>query len=89
MNDQFAIYIGREAIITTLKIVAPVLLVGLTVGLTMALIQAVTSVQEQTLTMIPKMFAVITTFLILLPWMLSTMLSFAVPLLDKLYLFAR
>lgn len=89
MTDQLAIYLGREAVFTALKMVAPILIVGLCVGLILAILQAITSVHEQTLTLIPKMLAVITTFLILLPWILNTILSFTVPLFDRLYLFGR
>ncbi len=60
--------LARELMLITLMIAGPILLVGLVVGITVSLFQALTSVQEQTMSLIPKMFAVmIMTLLILTP----------------------
>jgi len=77
MNPETAIAIGRETLFTAMILAAPVLLVGLTVGLTVAVFQAVTSVQEQTLSMIPKMLAVAVTLILLMPWMINRIVMFA------------
>ena len=59
MNPQDAIDLGREAIITSLLVGAPVLLVGVVVGLVIGLFQAVTQVQDQTISFVPKIVAMI------------------------------
>ena len=77
MTPDTVIAIGRETLYTAMILAAPVLLVGLTVGLTVAVFQAVTSVQEQTLSMIPKMLAVAVTLILLMPWMINRIVTFA------------
>ncbi len=77
MTPQTVIEIGRETLMTAMILAAPVLCVGLAVGLLVAIFQAVTSVQEQTLSMIPKMFAVAVTLITLMPWMINRIMTFA------------
>ncbi|MAG56837.1 MAG: flagellar biosynthetic protein FliQ [Planctomycetes bacterium] len=77
MTPEYVIEIGRETLYTAMILAAPVLLVGLTVGLVVAVFQAVTSVQEQTLSMIPKMLAVAITLILLMPWMINRITGFA------------
>ncbi len=77
MNELLVVDIGRETLITALKIVSPALLVGMAVGLLVSLFQALTSLQEQTMTLVPKMLAVAITLIILLPWILQVLLDFA------------
>lgn len=76
MSPETVIAIGRETLFTAMILAAPVLLVGLTVGLLVAVFQAVTSVQEQTLSMIPKMLAVGVTLILLMPWMINRIVTF-------------
>ncbi len=76
MSTDYAITIGRDMLLMTLTLAAPVLLVGLAVGLIVAVFQAVTSVQEQALSIIPKMLAVSVILIALMPWMLSRILSY-------------
>ena len=77
MDAQYIMTVGRESFMTVLIIAAPAMIIGLIVGVIMAIFQAVTSVQEQTLTMIPKMMAVGLTLLITLPWILATLVAFS------------
>jgi len=77
VTPQTVIEIGRETLMTAMILAAPVLCVGLAVGLLVAIFQAVTSVQEQTLSMIPKMFAVAVTLITLMPWMINRIMTFA------------
>ena len=77
MSPEYAIGIGRETLFMTLSLAAPILCAGLIVGLVVAIFQAVTSVQEQTLSIIPKMVAVSVMLVIMMPWMLNRLLSFA------------
>lgn len=83
--DAFeAIDLGRSCLLTALKIVAPILLLGLSVGVSVALFQAVTSLQEQTLTMVPKILAVGAAIFYLMPWILTQLADFARDLLVHL-----
>ncbi|MBO4214067.1 MAG: flagellar biosynthesis protein FliQ [Lachnospiraceae bacterium] len=72
--------IARDAIYTIVMAAAPVLLVSLVVGLIISIFQTVTSIQEQTLTFVPKILAVFATILIGGSWMLNLMASFTVDL---------
>ena len=71
MTPEFAVWILKQAIFTALMVASPMLVVGLTVGITIGLIQAVTSVQEITLTFIPKIVAVAVVMLFAMPWMIK------------------
>ena len=75
------------AVLTTL--VAPALLVGMAVGLVISFFQTVTSLQEQTLTIVPKMLAVVATLLLIMPWVLGTLREFTADLFTNLAAFGR
>ncbi len=64
----------------TLLVSLPLLMVGLCVGVFVSIIQSATSVQEQTLTFIPKIFAVVGTMLLILPWIVSLMMDYTIRL---------
>jgi flagellar biosynthesis protein FliQ len=68
--------VARDAIFTLLLISSPIMGVGLVVGLTIALIQALTSVQEMTLVFVPKIFAIFLALLVFMPFMLQNLTSF-------------
>ena len=76
MNPQMVVSIGREALILTIMIAGPMLLFGLIVGVSVALFQAITQIQEMTLTFIPKILAVAAALLIFLPWMINMATDF-------------
>ena len=68
--------LARNALTVAILLAGPLLGVALLVGLLVSLLQAVTSIQEQTLSFVPKLFAVAVTFIVLLSWMLQTMMRF-------------
>jgi len=68
--------LARSALSVAIMLAAPLLGVAMAVGLLVSLVQAVTSIQEQTLSFVPKLFAVAVTFIVLLSWMLQTMMKF-------------
>ncbi len=76
MTSELVITIGREAIMMMLMISAPMLLAGLVVGLVISILQAITQIQEMTLTFIPKIAAVAISLLVFLPWIINTMVAF-------------
>ncbi len=84
MSQQFVIHLGREVFFTAIIIAAPMLLAGLIVGVTISVIQTATSIQEQTLTFIPKIVAVVFSIILFFPWMMNTILSFATELISNI-----
>ncbi len=76
MTQEYVINFAMEALKVTLLISAPMLGFGLVTGIAVSIFQAVTSIQEMTLTFIPKILAVVLSLLIFFPWLLQTMLSF-------------
>lgn len=76
MSELFVLSVGKEAIMTALKVAAPILIVSMVVGLLISIFQAVTQIQEQTLTFVPKLLAIIAVMLILGSWILNTLVQF-------------
>jgi flagellar biosynthetic protein FliQ len=76
MNESTVIDLARETVYVALILAAPALAVGMIVGIAVAVFQAVTSVQEQTMTLVPKLLCVCITLLVIMPWMLTTLLEF-------------
>jgi flagellar biosynthesis protein FliQ len=74
MDQDTAIQLIVGAVTVAMKVAAPILLVGLCVGLVVSILQAVTQIQEQTLTFIPKIAAMAAVLVVLGPWMLNQML---------------
>lgn len=77
----------RELILTTLMLAGPVLGIGLVVGLSVSIFQALTSVQEQTLSLIPKMFAVMVVVLVLLAPALHILREYTARVLEQIATF--
>lgn len=84
MNELEAMDLGREAILVMLKISAPILAVGLLVGVLVALFQALTSLQEMTLTFVPKIVVMFFSVIFLLPFVYGTLESFTLMLFDRI-----
>lgn len=84
MTTTYAIQLAREAMLITLLLSAPMLGFGLLVGLFISIIQAVTQVNEMTLTFIPKIIAVIVAFALFLPWLMQIILDFTRNLITRL-----
>ncbi len=81
MTEQFIIDFSLEAIKTTLLLSAPMLGFGLVTGLLVSVFQAVTSIQELTLTFIPKILAVFFALFLFFPWLMQLMLNFTARIL--------
>lgn len=75
MDDSQILTIMQTVLLTVLQIAAPIWLVGTIVGLIISVFQAVTQIQESTLTFVPKMIACIVTVIVLLPWMLNLFMA--------------
>ena len=89
MTIDDVLFLGRDAMLVTLLVSAPMLISGLVVGLLISVFQSVTQIQEITLTFVPKILVVFGAFVLFLPWMSDTLLGFVVPLLQNVHTFAR
>jgi flagellar biosynthetic protein FliQ len=89
MGTNFVIQLGQQALWTTLKISAPILILGLVVGLIVSVLQATTQIQEQSLSFIPKILAVVVALAVFGPWMLTVMLDFTNGIMGNLMQFVR
>lgn len=76
MSEGAIVSLGRDAVLTVLLVAGPMLLAGLGVGLLVSLFQATTQIQEQTLTFIPKIVAVLVALVVFGAWMLRTLVEF-------------
>ena len=89
MTEQFVIKFLTDAIYTTMLIAGPILLVTLAMGLMVGIFQAVTSINEMTLTFIPKILAVVTILLFLLPWMLRLLINYTIQVFNVIQMVAH
>ena len=80
MSHQLVIELARNAMLTALLLAGPLLLAALVVGLLVSVMQAVTQLQEQTLSFVPKLLAIALVLLVALPWMLQVMIRYTVEL---------
>jgi len=76
MTPEFVTEIGKQTIEVILMVSAPVLIAGMAVGLIISVFQAVTQIQEMTLTFVPKIIVVFLVLLALAPWMMEIMLNY-------------
>lgn len=76
MTPEFVTAIGKETIEVILMVSAPVLIAGMVVGLLISVFQAVTQIQEMTLTFVPKIIVVFLVLLALAPWMMEIMINY-------------
>jgi flagellar biosynthetic protein FliQ len=89
MTPEFLAGFFFEAIKTSIMLAAPMLLAGLLVGLLVSIFQSATSINEMTLTFIPKMLAVACALLFFLPWMIQKMLTFTTNLFANMATYIR
>lgn len=84
MNEVEVLDIAREAVFTLVKVVSPILLTALFVGLVIGIFQALTQIQEMTLAFVPKILAVFVMLILLFPFMLNQMRTFSDGLFDRI-----
>jgi flagellar biosynthetic protein FliQ len=89
MSQEMILKLAKDALQITLMLSGPLLIVSLIVGVFVSIVQVVTSIQDMTLSFVPRVIAVFLTFLFVLPWMLSMLLSFTTQLYGHLERFAR
>ncbi len=83
MTEELVMSIGAEAIKTTMMLAAPMLIAAMVIGIIISVLQAVTQINEATLTFIPKMIAIIVVLAIMAPWMLEVMEHYTIETIGK------
>ncbi len=87
---EYTIYeLFNESLLLTLKLSSPILLIGMLVGVLVSIFQTATSIQEQSLTFVPKIIVTVMALIGLGPWMLTQLMQFAFKLMGQLQNFAR
>jgi flagellar biosynthetic protein FliQ len=81
--DQ-AVELGRGAVVMTLMIGAPVMAIAVIAGLLISMFQAVTQLQDQTLSFVPKIIAMFVTMLYILPWVMNLMIEYSTELIREI-----
>lgn len=89
MSELLIVELAAAAIRTAFLVAAPALLLGLVVGVAISLFQAVTSIQDPTLSFIPKILAIMLVLLLAFPWMISIMKDFTLNLFTNLNYYIR
>jgi flagellar biosynthetic protein FliQ len=88
MSQEMVLSLAKDTLQMTLMVAGPLLLISLISGILVSIAQVVTSIQDMTISFVPRMLAVFVSFLILLPWFLSLMIAFASRLFGHLERFA-
>jgi len=81
--------IAAETVRVTLMISAPLLIIGMVVGLVVSIFQAVTQIQEVTLVFVPKIIAVLLAMILVLPWMMNIMIAYTQNLFNNIPMYVR
>lgn len=89
MTEDIVLSLGRDAIWTTVALAAPLLISSLVVGLIVSIFQAVTQINEATLTFIPKMLTIVVVMVILAPWMTQMITAYTTELFTSLPNYVR
>ncbi len=89
MSPDLIVGIAGETIKVTLLIAAPMLLVGLVIGLMVSIFQAVTQIQEMTLVFVPKILAVLLALILVLPWMMNILIAYTQNLFANIPMYVR
>ena len=84
MNPEFAAEILRYMMTQAVTLALPILGTAMAIGLAVSLFQAVTSIQEQTLTFVPKAIGVVGILVILMPWVIANMMRFTINIIERL-----
>jgi flagellar biosynthetic protein FliQ len=89
MTPELVMSLGQETIKTALMLSAPLLICALVVGLIVSVFQAVTQINEATLSFIPKILAVVVVLIICAPWMMDVMSKFTITLFENIVTYVR
>lgn len=83
MSEEMVMGIGAEAIRTMIYLAGPMLLAAMAIGIVVSVLQAITQINEATLTFIPKMIAVILVLVVMAPWMIEVLQNYTAEVIGK------
>lgn len=89
MTEELLLTIAKQALQTLVWVSAPMLIVGMIVGITVSVLQVVTSIQDATLAFVPRALAVFIVFLLAFPWVVHKMMSFTIHLYSNFAVYMR
>ena len=89
MSEEMLINLGRDAMLVALQVGLPMLLCGLVAGLGVSVLQAVTQIQEASLSFLPKIIGVALALLVFMPWMIQKLTTFTLYLFSDFRMFIR
>lgn len=89
MDEGTVVALGKDMLLLTLYLSVPVMIVGMVIGLIVSIFQAMTQIQEQTLTFVPKIIAILVALLLVMPWSLQLLMEYTVRLIGELPDLAR
>lgn len=78
--DETTVQLVRDALVIVLKISAPILAAGVFIGLIISVLQSVTSIQDQTITFVPKIIVMVAVAVVLIPWFIQRLVEYAAEL---------
>jgi len=84
MSEDMVMNLGAEAIKVMIYIAGPLLLAAMAIGIVVSVLQAITQINEATLTFIPKIIAIVVVLMVMAPWMLETMKSYTADILGNM-----
>ena len=84
MNPEFAVELLKNLMFQGVTLAAPILLTAMVIGLGISLFQAVTTIQEQTLSFVPKALGIVGLLVVLMPWILRTLMEFTIGVIEKM-----
>lgn len=89
MDENLILFLGQEALKTTALVASPMLIGALVIGLVVSVFQAVTQINESTLTFIPKMAVVAVVIVVAAPWMIDVMSTYTLELFENITTYVR
>ena len=84
MNEADVITLLREAVWVTLKLSSPMLIIGMSIGLFVSIIQTTTSIQEQTLTFVPKLVGILVGLVMFASWLIQTLIDYTTNIFEAI-----
>ena len=84
MNPEFAAEILKSLMFQAVSLATPILMTAMTIGLAISLFQSVTSIQEQTLTFVPKALGIVGLLIVIMPWLLRSMIEYTTAIIQKM-----
>ena len=89
MSEELLLTLAKHSLQTLLMVSAPMLIAGMIIGITISMVQVITSIQDATLAFVPRALVVFTVFLLTIPWVIHMMVSYTTNLFSNFTLYIR